>query len=114
MTTIQFPIYNPLHDFVLQMLINSIIPTLKKDQKCRSNEKCKNQKTNLKMKTKTKHHFVFEIFVSNCTYINNKVEPQIKRKIRGKNNKHDIIKLKEKKRKTSNIKKIKSLKIHFP
>jgi len=64
MTTIQSPTYNPLHDFVFQMLINSIVLTLKKNQKCSSNEKCKNQKTNLEMKTKTKHHFIFEIFVS--------------------------------------------------
>jgi len=41
------------------------------------------------------------------------VKPQIKRKRRGKNNKHDIIKLKETKN-TSNIKKNKSLKFYFP
>jgi hypothetical protein len=41
MTNIQFPTYNPLHDFVLQMLINSIVLTLKKDQM--KNEKTKKQ-----------------------------------------------------------------------
>jgi hypothetical protein len=39
-------------------------------------------------------------------YLHKQVKPQIKRKKRGKNNKHDIIKLKERK-KTSNIKVLK-------
>ncbi len=55
-------------------------------------------------KKKNKTSLCFWNICFNCNYINNKVKPQIKRKIRGKNNKHDIIKLKERK-KTSNIKK---------